>query len=75
MPDEIAMVDITATCHTDGCGNAGHAIGLSVIDQPGGPSVTCGVCGQPITDLAEAGSPDDDADQGAVSPTDEGNTA
>lgn len=46
----------TATCHTGGCANADEAIPFSwddADDMPA-PSVTCGVCAQPITDVQDA---------------------
>jgi hypothetical protein len=45
---------IYATCRTDGCGNAGHAIPLDFIDpaEPT-PAVVCGACAQPIADLVD----------------------
>jgi hypothetical protein len=45
----------TATCHTEGCGNAGHGIALDFLD-PDTPVdvVVCGGCGQPITDVRDA---------------------
>lgn len=45
----------TATCHTEGCDNAGHPIPMPLEETPEGdlPGVTCGVCGQPITDVQE----------------------
>jgi len=49
----------TVTCHTDGCGNAGHPIDLNLeyTDDETGETGTvadvyCGVCGQPITDIS-----------------------
>lgn len=43
----------TATCHTDGCDNAGEAIGIAWEgDEYEIPYVVCGVCGQPIEDVA-----------------------
>lgn len=39
----------TATCHTDGCGNAD--IPLTIETPSAETPVDCGVCGQPITDL------------------------
>lgn len=48
--DDLTFCEAIATCQTDGCANAG--IGLNVwVENPGG-HVTCGVCGQPITDIA-----------------------
>lgn len=38
------------TCHTQGCGNAGKPVEVYVPDKD--PQVICGVCGQPITDIA-----------------------
>jgi hypothetical protein len=44
------MPEYTATCHTDGCGNAD--IGIPMTYEEGSPpgGVQCGVCGQAITD-------------------------
>jgi hypothetical protein len=39
----------TATCHTEGCGNAGIEIPVA-LEEPD-MAVVCGVCSQPITDL------------------------
>lgn len=51
----------TATCHTDGCGNAEQPIDvgdLTYTDEETGEQrssgVACGVCGQPITDVGSA---------------------
>lgn len=48
------------TCHTEGCPNAEIPIELatSFVDEETGEtvrvgSVTCGACGQPITDIQE----------------------
>jgi hypothetical protein len=47
------------TCHTPECENAGHGIELNLtwVDEDGETqtvdAVGCGVCGQPITDIAE----------------------
>lgn len=49
-PDAMPTREATVTCHTDECGNAGHAITVHVQDVPE-PAVQCGVCGQPITDI------------------------
>lgn len=38
-----------ATCHTEDCGNAEIAIPVRLVDE--NTTVTCGVCGQPITDV------------------------
>jgi hypothetical protein len=46
---EPEMVTVTVTCHTENCGNAGHAIVMQVPSDVGGFS--CGVCAQPITDI------------------------
>lgn len=62
--------EVTVTCHTEGCGNAGHALTVSVTGEAVG---SCGACGQPITDITDAPTPDDDADQGAASTSPEGN--
>ena len=49
----------TATCHTEGCDNAGIALPnvATVVDIDGEPYpvsvVICGVCGQEITDVAD----------------------
>lgn len=46
------------TCRTEGCGNEGHGIEIDMTapDDDGNDvpvdSVICGVCGQPITDVA-----------------------
>ena len=46
------MNDYTATCHTPDCGNNGVPIPVQWDDAWGpGPNVSCGVCGQPITDV------------------------
>jgi len=49
----------TVMCHTEGCGNADHPIEINLEytdDETGDTltvdSVTCGVCGQTITDIA-----------------------
>jgi hypothetical protein len=48
------------TCHTENCGNAGHAIDVGDlvaydangdVDPEGVVNVVCGVCSQPITDI------------------------
>ena len=49
------MTAYTATCRTDGCGNAGIVIPMEYDDEtetgpPG--AVQCGVCGQQITELS-----------------------
>lgn len=49
-PDEPTMVTRTLTCHTEGCGNAGHPIELSVPDNV--DAFACGVCGQQIEDVS-----------------------
>jgi hypothetical protein len=49
--DDIAMTDVSVTCQTEGCSNAGHAITLSVPADPTPPFVVCGVCGQQINDI------------------------
>jgi hypothetical protein len=46
--EEPVLVTRSVTCHTDGCGNAGIAIALSMTEDA---AVACGVCGQPITDV------------------------
>ena len=44
--------EYTATCHTEGCGNAGTPIEMVWADEYGPPgTVVCGPCGQQITDL------------------------
>lgn len=43
------MRDVTVTCRTDECGNAGHPITLTLDDDV--DDVVCGVCGVPITDV------------------------
>jgi hypothetical protein len=49
--EEYTMTYRTLVCHTEGCGNAGQAIGLSV---PGNvDAYACGVCGQEITDVTD----------------------
>lgn len=48
--EEPATKDVTFTCHTEGCGNAGHAIPMTVTADPE-PLALCGVCGQQITDI------------------------
>jgi hypothetical protein len=51
------MPTVTATCHTEGCGNAEHAIAVETefVDHEGETrtvdAVVCGVCGQPIEDV------------------------
>lgn len=46
----------TATCHTDGCENAGHAIGLDFLPDDEEPvAVVCGACGNPISDVSHDG--------------------
>lgn len=55
------MRTATVTCHTDGCRKSGEAVpGLPVTydDPESGEEirvdvVTCGVCGEPITDVVE----------------------
>lgn len=54
MSDELTFITVTATCQTGGCGNAGHALAVSVLEGDPDPSVICGPCGQPITDLKPA---------------------
>jgi hypothetical protein len=48
--DPIPTRLVTVTCHTAGCGNAGIAITLEVVDVAD-PAVVCGVCSQPINDI------------------------
>lgn len=50
MTEEPVIVQVTATCHTEDCGNAGIAIPVWVVESPD-PHVICGVCGVEITDL------------------------
>ncbi len=50
--EEITFRDVTVTCRTAGCANAGIAITLSVPTEPATPNVMCGVCGQPITETS-----------------------
>lgn len=50
MSDDPATREVTATCRTDGCPNAGIAIPLTVPDEPE-PHIACGPCGLPITDV------------------------
>lgn len=46
------MHEYIATCHTPGCGNNGVPIEVGWDDAWGpGPNVSCGVCGEPITDV------------------------
>jgi hypothetical protein len=55
-------MSITATCRTKGCENAGTGIDITELiagleeDAPP-PSVWCGACGTPITDLTGPGAP------------------
>jgi hypothetical protein len=46
---ETRFASVTVTCHTEGCGNAEQPI---TFDIPEGGAVACGVCGEPITDIA-----------------------
>jgi hypothetical protein len=48
------MATMTVTCHTDGCGNAGHPIDCEYDPAMPPDSVQCGVCSQPITDTTGA---------------------
>jgi hypothetical protein len=48
---EPEYVLVTATCHTEGCGNAEWALEIYVPPEPVPPNVVCGVCNQPITDI------------------------
>jgi len=50
-PDPV-MVLVVATCHTAGCGNADYTAQIYVPADPTPPDVVCGVCGQPIGDVA-----------------------
>jgi hypothetical protein len=49
------------TCHTENCSNADQPIELTLswTDEEGNTqtvdAVSCGVCGQPITDISEEG--------------------
>lgn len=47
-----------ATCHTDGCGNAGMPIDVTdLLDTDPAPSlVMCGVCGVTIEDVRDDGA-------------------
>ncbi len=59
MGEPFAMGPVTVTCHTDGCGNAEIPLLINAVvtgpdGQPITPGVTCGVCGQPITDIVPA---------------------
>lgn len=45
--EEPTMVDLTLTCTTEGCGNAGVPITLTVPDTV--TAAQCGACGEPIT--------------------------
>jgi hypothetical protein len=59
----------TATCRTDGCGNADQPIevpdtvpemdadGTMTIRPIGPGDVACGVCGQPVQDVQAGGEP------------------
>lgn len=56
----------TVTCRTRGCANRGIPIDMELdyIDVDTGQTVTittvlCGVCGEPITDIAESAPPPD----------------
>jgi hypothetical protein len=42
------------TCHTAGCDNADAELEIFWLDADGDPTVVCGVCGQPITDVIAA---------------------
>ena len=44
---------VTATCHTEGCGNAGVPI---AIPAAYGDQVVCGVCHAQITDITSTGT-------------------
>jgi hypothetical protein len=55
-PDAQPMTLVTATCHTAGCSNADYAAELYVPEQPWPPSITCGVCGQPIDAVVRGGA-------------------
>lgn len=53
MPDDEenpTLVTRVLTCHTEGCGNADEGISVDVPEDVG--AYSCGVCGQPITDIA-----------------------
>lgn len=45
------MAEMTVTCHTPECENAGVPILVVYDDAYGTPGVTCGPCGQPIDDV------------------------
>lgn len=49
--EEVELITVVATCHSDGCGNSGIGIPLDV------PSadilVLCGVCSKKITDVSD----------------------
>lgn len=51
----------TVTCQTDGCANAGIPVDLNLSWEDDGTTYTadqvvCGVCGEQITDVREAGT-------------------
>lgn len=59
------MPVIVATCHTNGCGNAGAPIEIAYDTEPppaeqfGPPgAVFCGGCGQQISDITEPAEPE-----------------
>ena len=59
--NELVFVDRWATCLTTECGNYGTSIHVLA---PEGGDVGCGVCGQPITDIADI-----KPEEGTVLPT------
>jgi hypothetical protein len=54
MNGDLTYHAVTVTCHTVGCSNGATPITVDVPDDPPEPSVTCGVCSQPITDIRGA---------------------
>lgn len=46
---EPTLATFMVTCHTEGCTNA--EITLELLALADSPSVMCGVCAQPITDV------------------------
>ena len=48
---EPAFVSRVFTCHTEGCGNAGLPVTLTVPEDLGGAA--CGACGNPIDDVID----------------------
>lgn len=47
--EELILATFIATCHTEGCENAG--IGIAVSADAANPIVVCGPCSQTITDI------------------------